>query len=73
MPKTGQRWFLFESVSSQQPDPVIQRRHEAAMEVVQHVGEDQRILLLGYVTGLIPLSPDLERYEAERPPEKVAA
>jgi hypothetical protein len=59
-------------MSSKQPDPVIQRRHEAAMEVVQHVDKDERILLLGFVTGLIPPSREFERLEAAHPPEKAA-
>jgi hypothetical protein len=55
-------------MSNKQPDPVVQRRHEAAMEVIHHVGEEDRILVLGYVTGLIPPSPEFERLEAENPP-----
>jgi hypothetical protein len=55
---------------SKQPDPVIQRRHDAAMDIVHYVDQDERILLLGFVTGLIPASPEFERLEAEHPPEK---
>jgi hypothetical protein len=62
----------FALMSSKQPDPVIQRRHEAAMEVVPYVDTEERILLLGFVTGLIPPSPEFERLEAEHPPAKVA-
>jgi hypothetical protein len=42
------------------------------MEVVPYVDTEERILLLGFVTGLIPPSPEFERLEAEHPPEKVA-
>ena len=50
---------------TKQPDPVVQRRHDAAMELVHFVDVDDRILLLGYVTGLVPVSAELLRLEAE--------
>ena len=52
-------------MSSKQPDTVIQRRHEAAMDLVHYVDAEDRILLLGYVTGLVPVSMELLRLEAE--------
>ena len=64
MPKTGQAVFFFE-MASKQPDTVIQRRHEAAMDLIDYVAPEDRILLLGYVTGLVPVSMELLRLEAE--------
>ena len=63
MPKTGQAVFFFE-MASKQPDTVIQRR-EAAMDLIDYVAPEDRILLLGYVTGLVPVSMELLRLEAE--------
>lgn len=57
-------------MASQIPDMVIQRRHEAAMELAPFLDIEDRILLLGYVSGLIPVSPEFERLEAEIPPER---
>lgn len=46
------------------PDKAMMRRHSAAMKIIDQVDRHERVLLLGYVTGLID-APLLDATEAE--------
>jgi len=50
---------------SKTPDLVVQRRHKAAMDVIGDIDPKDRALVLGMVTGLVPVSLELLRLEAE--------
>lgn len=53
------------------PSKALMKRHEKAIELVPRVQQQDRILLLGFVVGLLR-SPELERLEAERDGEQRA-
>ena len=52
-----------------QLDPRIQRRHHAAMQIVDGLDLDDRVRLLGYVVGFIE-SPELDRLFDEEEEER---
>ena len=38
-------------VATKLPDPVVQRRHHAAMEIIHELDQHERVLLLAYVSA----------------------
>ncbi len=47
-----------------EPSPELLKRHKAAMTLVRRLPPEDRLILLGYVVGLVP-SSELERYERD--------